>query len=292
MGLYENVKEAAKSKGYSINKLEKELGFARSYISKFKNITPSADKVQKIADFLGVTSEYLLTGTDDVGSSLTAKDNRDIAKDLDSIMEKLTAGEDGPASYNGEELSPEAAELFRDELEIALKRLKIINKEKYTPKKYKKQVDCLNRNIKKIVSYYKRKTGTSDPFAIADQLGILYQICDLQFEGCYMFLKNHRYIFINQNLPEHEQRLVMAHELGHALLHRKENCYFIRNKTLLLNSKKEIEANKFAMELLLPDSFLAEYRDFTIDQISRMTGYHQKLIQLRVDLNHLDFPNH
>ena len=31
-----------------------------------------------------------------------------------------------------------AAELFRDELEIALKRLKIINKEKYTPKKYKK----------------------------------------------------------------------------------------------------------------------------------------------------------
>ena len=282
MGLYENVKEAAKSKGYSINKLEKELGFARSYISKFKNITPSADKVQKIADFLGVTSEYLLTGTDDVGSSLTAKDNRDIAKDLDSIMEKLTAGEDGPASYNGEELSPEAAELFRDELEIALKRLKIINKEKYTPKKYKKQVDCLNRNIKKIVSYYKRKTGTSDPFAIADQLGILYQICDLQFEGCYMFLKNHRYIFINQNLPEHEQRLVMAHELGHALLHRKENCYFIRNKTLLLNSKNEIEANKFAMELLLPDSFLAEYRDFTIDQISRMTGYHQKLIQLRV----------
>ena len=75
----------------------------------------------------------------------------------------------------------------------------------------------------------------------------------------------------------------MAHELGHALLHRKENCYFIRNKTLLLNSKKEIEANKFAMELLLPDSLLDEYRDFTIDQISRMTGYEQKLIQLRIE---------
>ena len=53
-------------------------------------------------------------------------------------MEKLSAGESGPASYNGEELDPEAAELFRDELEIALRRLKIINKEKYTPKKYKK----------------------------------------------------------------------------------------------------------------------------------------------------------
>ena len=137
MGLYENVKEAAKAKGYSINRLEKELGFARSYISKFKNITPSADKIQKIADFLDVTSEFLLNGKESGSeSALNAKDNRDIAKDLDNIMEKL--GEDGPASYNGEELSPDAAELFRDELEIALKRLKIINKEKYTPKKYKK----------------------------------------------------------------------------------------------------------------------------------------------------------
>ena len=136
MGLYENVKEAANSKGYSINKLEKELGFARSYISKFKKITPSADKIQKIADFLGVTSEFLLTDTNENG--LTAKDNRDISKDVENIMAKLASGEAGPASYNGEELDPEAAELFRDELEIALKRLKIINKEKYTPKKYKK----------------------------------------------------------------------------------------------------------------------------------------------------------
>ena len=68
MGLYENVREAAKEKGYSINRLEKELGLARSYISKFKNITPSADKLQKIADVLGVSVDYLLTGeekTDD-----------------------------------------------------------------------------------------------------------------------------------------------------------------------------------------------------------------------------------
>ena len=75
---------------------------------------------------------------DNASTKITAKDERDIAKDLENIMAKLTAGEDGPASYNGEELDPEAAELFRDELEIALRRLKIINKEKYTPKKYKK----------------------------------------------------------------------------------------------------------------------------------------------------------
>ena len=141
----------------------------------------------------------------------------------------------------------------------------------------------MNRNIRKIATYYKRKFGTSNPFAIADQLGILYQICDLQFEGCYMFLKNHRYIFINQNLSEHQKRLVMAHELGHAILHRKENCYFIRNKTLILNSKNEIEANKFAVELLISDDFIEEHGCLTIEQLSRMTGYHQKLIELRIN---------
>ena len=70
--------------------------------------------------------------------ALTARDERDIKKDLDSIMEKLSTGEAGPASYDGEDLDPEAAELFKDELEIALRRLKLINKEKYTPQKYKK----------------------------------------------------------------------------------------------------------------------------------------------------------
>ena len=69
---------------------------------------------------------------------LTARDERDIAKDLDSIMNNLTSGEAGPASYDGEELDPEAAALFKDELEIALRRLKMINKEKYTNKRYKK----------------------------------------------------------------------------------------------------------------------------------------------------------
>ena len=138
--------------------------------------------------------------------------------------------------------------------------------------------DIIRQTVQRLVKKYQ----THNPFEIAKALNIKVQIGNPGCDGCYMFLKNHRYIFINENLPEYEQRLVMAHELGHAILHRKENCYFIRNKTLLLNSKKEIEANKFAMELLLPDSFLDEYRDFTIDQISRMTGYHRKLIELRM----------
>lgn len=141
----------------------------------------------------------------------------------------------------------------------------------------------MRRDIKRIVSYYVKKFQTTDPFEIADRLGVLYQIGEIGCEGCYMFLKNHRYIFLNQNLDEQETRMVMAHELGHAVLHRKENCYFIRNKTLLLNSKTEMEANRFAAELLIGDDVLEEYRDMTTEQLSRLLGYSKKFIELRLN---------
>lgn len=142
----------------------------------------------------------------------------------------------------------------------------------------------LRNDIKKIVTRYKRKFGTSNPFEIADALHIELSTGDIgSREGCYMYLKKHKCIFLNDNLDEREMRLVMAHELGHAIMHPKENCYFIRNKTLLLNSKIEIEANKFAMELLLSDEFLEENKCYTISQISRMTGYHENLIRLRIE---------
>lgn len=53
-------------------------------------------------------------------------------------MEEFKSGQDGPAFYNGEELDEEELYLIEQAMEIALKTAKIKNKEKYTPKKYKK----------------------------------------------------------------------------------------------------------------------------------------------------------
>ena len=138
--MYEVFEQLLQKKGVSSYKVAKEAGVTQTALSNWKSgrSTPTAKTLQKIADYFGVTIDYLMTGDISSELGLTARANRDIAKDLESIMEKLTSGENGPASYNGEEISPEAAELFKDELEIALKRLKLINKDKYTPKKYKK----------------------------------------------------------------------------------------------------------------------------------------------------------
>ena len=141
MTVFDRIVQLRKTQNLSQGKLEKELGFSNGSISKWRNSTPTYERLQKVADYFGVSVEYLMTGEapeEKKDVTLTRRDERDIKKDLDNIMEKLSTGEAGPASYDGEDLDPEAAELFRDELEIALRRLKIINKEKYTPKKYKK----------------------------------------------------------------------------------------------------------------------------------------------------------
>ena len=141
MNSVERVKDLCKERKIPISKLEKDLGFSNGYIGQLRKGVFPSNRLILIANYLGVSPDYLMTGETPAEKrevTLTKRDERDIKKDLDNIMEKLSTGEAGPASYNGEELDPEAAELFRDELELALRRLKIINKEKYTPKKYKK----------------------------------------------------------------------------------------------------------------------------------------------------------
>ena len=135
MNSVEKVKEICKKRKIAISRLEKDLGYSNGYIGQLRKGVFPSDRLAQIADYLGVSIDSLMSSDSDQPSGLSAKDERDIKKDLDSIMDKISAKSDGPASYDGEELSPESLELFRGELEIALKRLKLINKEKYNPHK-------------------------------------------------------------------------------------------------------------------------------------------------------------
>ena len=140
----------------------------------------------------------------------------------------------------------------------------------------------MRKDIKQLVNYYVRKFNTRNPYELAKCLHVQIQIGQLGSQaGCYMFLKNHKCIFLNEDLDENEMRLVLAHELGHAIMHRKENCYFIRNKTLMLTSKIEIEANTFAAELLIPDKLIFEHPDMPADQLARLAGYNDKIMNFK-----------
>lgn len=137
MGLYENIRDIAKSKGLSVNKLEQELGFARSSINKFNKNTPSVEKLQQIADRLNVTVDCLMTGKEDKKEiPLTAKDQKDIEKILNQTREQLMSQEG--LMFDGDPASPEAIESILSAMEIGMEMAKKKNKEKYTPKKYRK----------------------------------------------------------------------------------------------------------------------------------------------------------
>lgn len=66
------------------------------------------------------------------------------------------------------------------------------------------------------------------------------------------------------------------------ILHKDSNALFMDSKTHFNVDSYEIEANKFAMELLISDEILEENKEFTIEQVCRMLGYHEKLIRLRL----------
>lgn len=61
MSLYAAVKQVAYQKGKSIYQIEHDLNLSNGYIDKWNKHMPSAAKLQLVADYLGVTSSYLLS---------------------------------------------------------------------------------------------------------------------------------------------------------------------------------------------------------------------------------------
>ena len=72
MTTYDRINELCKERGISITALEEELGFGRGSIGKLKKgTTMSSARLQKIADRLGTTSDYLLNGTVQTSEHIT-----------------------------------------------------------------------------------------------------------------------------------------------------------------------------------------------------------------------------
>lgn len=126
---------------------------------------------------------------------------------------------------------------------------------------------------------------TNDPIELASLLKIHVVPWDLHEEinGFYKYDRRNKYIFYNSNLSDEMQRFVSAHELGHAILHPKVNTPFMRENTLFSVDKIEVEANTFAVELLLTDDLIIEYHHYlTIKQIAQIRGIPQGLTNLKI----------
>lgn len=143
----------------------------------------------------------------------------------------------------------------------------------------------MNTQIQRKVRNLVRKYNTRNPYEIAEAIGAKIYYGNLgDVAGFYQYIKRHRCIYINSNLDECITRIVMAHELGHAILHRKENCYFIEDQTLFFTSRIEREANRFAAELLIPDDLIYQYEGFSCRQIAYAENVNEELLRLKFEV--------
>lgn len=136
MSTYEIIQKLCKEHGIALTALEKELGFGRGSLGKLKNGGTSAARLQKVADYFGVSINYLISGEDKKEIQLQQKDERDIAKRLESTLAALEEPQ-GALMFSGEPLDDETRELLKASLENSLKIAKINAKQKFTPKKYR-----------------------------------------------------------------------------------------------------------------------------------------------------------
>lgn len=165
------IKEIRKQKGLTQKQLGDLCGMADSAIRRYENgkANPKIETLQKIATALKCNlsdlmdaDEYKLHNIEiaikKVNDSVLEKnkeidnepmtiaahfdgdectDEKDIAKDMENIRQKIMNGADGPLSYDGKPIPKEDTELLLGQIELMMRRLKPINKEKYNPNKNK-----------------------------------------------------------------------------------------------------------------------------------------------------------
>lgn len=130
-----------------VNKLNDlyESSISKSMISRYENgeSDPKMGTIRIFADYFKVSADYLTGMSDErykiFQPELTAKDERDIQKELQRMIEGLDS-KNSFAAFGGEtvdDLSEEDRELLIASLERSLKVAKKIAKQKFTPKKYR-----------------------------------------------------------------------------------------------------------------------------------------------------------
>lgn len=133
----ERVKAICKERKIAISRLEKDLGFSNGYIGQLKKGVFPDDRIKMIADYFGVSVEYLMAGTSNSAkeqSQLSARDERDISRRLEQTLSDLENQQDA-LMFDGAPLDEETKELLKASLEHSIRVAKI-NAKKFTNKRY------------------------------------------------------------------------------------------------------------------------------------------------------------
>lgn len=113
-------------------------------------------------------------------------------------------------------------------------------------------------DIRRRVINLEKKYGTRNPYKLCKIMKINILYMDLgNIKGIYKKVITNKFIVINENLDKFCQKVVLSHELGHAILHHSKEIQALKDYDLFpqFSNQIEVEANTFAAELLIDDDF-------------------------------------
>ena len=103
-----------------------------------------------------------------------------------------------------------------------------------------------------------KKAGSREPEDIADYLGII--IIPVPFtvqKGVYKVIERNRFIFIKEDLCPEMRKIVLLHEIGHDILHRREaklfqefNIFDMKNNRMEYEAILEYVQNGYDIEMI------------------------------------------
>lgn len=141
------------------------------------------------------------------------------------------------------------------------------------------------KRVKAIISGLIETYGIRNVYELIDNLGITVikkQLAADKKARFYRDIFNNEYIYIIPGLNQIEERYILAHELGHALLHGhiSNEFYF---SSYINKGRLEYEADCFAAELLIDGDNVDKQliNDMTLDQLSSYFVVPRKLVEYK-----------
>ena len=115
--LFDKIKELCRKQGISLNQLEEKLGYGRNSLYSLKNKKPNAERISEIADYFGVSTDYLLGRTDN--PNIANSKEQFFFEGKGGNVEELAST---AMRFNGKPLSDEDKKAIQNIIEIYLRK--------------------------------------------------------------------------------------------------------------------------------------------------------------------------
>lgn len=142
-------------------------------------------------------------------------------------------------------------------------------------------MNWINNIVKGLIETY----HTRDIYDLIESLGIKIIRKKMSGNKKARFIRdmfNNEYIFLSNELNWIEERYVLAHELGHAVIHTDISCGYCYYSNIS-SDKLELQANYFAAQILIDESTFdkTDLEAMTISQLSKYFMVPEFMIKLK-----------